>query len=249
MLAINGTAVFNAVAVDGDGVVQLNGMATANGIVAFQNFDLEGGALAIGLGGATTIYDTMNFASGEVTGARAQRILRIDGAATLNFVEEGDKHIECAVENFGATAWTGGDIYSDAVTFTNKSGATFSIGEEAGDWTDAAGVFVNEGTLTSEAVQEPVPGAHVIGIQLDSSAAININSGILTLAAGGQLAGTMTVAAASSAMLASGEFSLNAGFAAPGQGIMIQDTQMTVTGTVSATNYHLRAGSLGGAGT
>ncbi|MCI0379643.1 MAG: hypothetical protein L0215_18705, partial [Gemmataceae bacterium] len=239
-LELDGTAVFNGVAVDGDGVVQLNGMATANGAVAFQNLDLVGATLAIGFGGTTTIYATMNFAAGEVLGAGVLPTLLIDAAATLNFVEEGDKHIDCAVENFGATAWTGGDIYSDAVTFTNKSGATFSIGEEAGNWTDAAGVLVNEGTLTSEGVQDPMGVGHRIGIEFNSANLVHVTSGILTLAAGGHLAGAVTIAGASSTVLGGGPFFLNPGLVVQGQGFMIQETDATVTGTVTAANYLLQ---------
>ncbi|MCI0738903.1 MAG: hypothetical protein L0Y72_07650, partial [Gemmataceae bacterium] len=194
---------------------------------------------------ATSILGTMNVSGGLITGAGT---LTIQSGATMNLLGETDTMLTISnVNNAGTTNWADADIESESSTFNNSG--TLNIEEDAGDWNAEGGSFENTGTLNSEAEQEPVPGAHVMGIELNSTAAVNVNSGILTLAAGGQLTGTLTIAAASSAVLASGEFLLNAGFAAQGQGIMIQDTQVTVTGTVTAANYHLRAGILGGAGT
>ncbi|MCI0381080.1 MAG: hypothetical protein L0215_26140 [Gemmataceae bacterium] len=249
-LELYGATFLNGITVDGDGVLAagMGADVRINGTVAIANFVMMSEPLVtIPLGSALNITDTMDFYDGEVVGPGTLR-----NQATLNIL--GDPLVYpnklftgLTVENPGTANWLDGDIGSTGAIFANTG--TFNIEEEADDWFGAGGSFENTGTVNSEGIQDPMGVGHQMAIEFNSANLVNVTSGILTLAAGGHLAGAVTIAAASSTVLGGGPFFLNPGLVVQGQGFMIQETDATVTGTVTAANYLLRGGSLGGTGT
>ncbi|MCI0640953.1 MAG: hypothetical protein L0Y72_27085 [Gemmataceae bacterium] len=249
-LELYGATFLNGITVDGDGVLAagMGADVRINGTVAIANFVMMSEPLVtIPLGSALNITDTMDFYDGEVVGPGMLR-----NQATLNIL--GDPLVYpnklftgLTVENPGTANWLDGDIGSTDATFNNTG--TFNIEEDAEDWNAEGGSFENTGTVNSAGIQDPMGVGHQLAVEFNSANLVNVTSGILTLAAGGHLAGAVTIAGASSTVLGGGAFFLNPGLVVQGQGFMVQGTDATVTGTVTAANYLLRAGSLGGAGT
>jgi hypothetical protein len=161
----------------------------------------------------------------------------------LNLLGGGEHSISgWDVENKGTTNWTGTNIVTEDVTFTNKAGAIFNAEEWAGDWNAVGGAFVNQGTFNSS-------GWHTLAIEFASSMAVNVVSGALTLMEGGGVSNAAEIAQGGTLSFMGGTFVFPS-LTVQGNGLMLQWGAYTVVqGTVNAQNYELRTGTLDGPGT
>ena len=125
-------------------------------------------------------------------------------------------------------------------TFTNASGATFTLSSTNANPLGGAGTFNNAGTLDKSAA-----GTQAFGVATFSNAGtVNVNSGTLQVTTGGTDSGTYNVATGTALNFASGTRNLNTGsniaglgaFAVSGGTTNVRGSLgITATGTVSTS--------------
>jgi len=179
----------------------------------------------------------MNLYGGNLDGAGT---LTISATATLNLAPAYVNIAGWTINNAGTTNWTAGDLLTEDTIFNNQ--AVFNAEEWAGDWTATGGSFENQGTFNSS-------GGHTLAIEFASSMAVNVLSGTLVLAQGGELSNAVEIAQDAALSLTGGTFVFPS-LTVQGDGLMLQWGAYTVVqGTVNAQNYELRTGTLDGPGT
>ena len=136
---------------------------------------------------------------------------------------------------------------SSGAMFGNQAGASFSIIDDAwildGGGSPDGGTFINAATLAKTGGT-----TSVIGITLDNTGAINVQSGIISLQGGGSLGGTFGLSGTVS--LDGGDFNLENGLVVTGAGTVgLTNATATVVGTATLPNLAQSGGTLTGAGT
>jgi flagellar hook assembly protein FlgD len=160
------TAIINS------GKVTLN---TNRGVASFQ---VNGGIFYANA--HLIVTSSMVWSEGNLESGGTQS-LEIASGATLTINGAVDKNLNTiTLINNGSALWSGtGNLnFQNNASFENASGATFNIENDAFMNPGASGGnFVNAGTLTKNAGA----GASVINITLNSSGAVTVNSGKLTI--------------------------------------------------------------------
>ncbi len=229
--------------VDGDGLVQVWGATLqADGAVSMRNLELLGQMSHLAGPGPVTITRLMTMRGGTLDGGG---LLKINADAELDFVDQATKNLGAwRIENYGTVNWTSADLYGNGEYFLNE--ATFYIGMSAGSWSDAMGLFGNNGVVNSDGMAGAA--SHTLGIFVNSTNLVNVLAGTLSLTKGGELANSVTIAGGSTVSLTGGTF-LFPSLTVQGDGFMLQWGASTIVqGTVNADNYELRGGTLEGSG-
>jgi hypothetical protein len=233
-------------------------IATASSIGA--GLTMTGGTLTGA--GTLTVSGATSWAGGTMSGSG---VTNADGGLTIGStnISSGEYLAGRTLNNFGAATLasysdTNSTYYNlqffDGATFDNEAGATFSFINDSniydGGGTPDGGTFVNAGTLSKTGSS----GTSVIDIALNSTGAIDVQSGIISLQGGGTLGGT--IAASTGAMLAvdANTITLANGAAFSGAGtVAVRGGTLTIpAGTATsaaATTVLFSGGTISGAGT
>ncbi|HEV7926591.1 MAG TPA: Ig-like domain-containing protein, partial [Verrucomicrobiae bacterium] len=169
-----------------------------------------------------TVSNLFDWTGGSLTGN-----LTVAGSATMNLNYPGGNLFMdgATVVNNGTAIWDGGTLYCNSSTIITNNGSwlaeTDDVLYNTGGGTPT---FYNNGTFS----KAPTTGnTSLIGLLLDNSGTVNINSGELTLSAGGSLGGTFLAASNTTVTLSGGGF-LNGTFTAA-RGAQFQLTGGTFT--------------------
>jgi hypothetical protein len=231
----------------GDSAVINSGAVTLDVEVTVQGLTLSGGTLQGSK--SITVTNTMVWTAGVQAGAGATNIAA-SGALTLS--DSGDylRQHGRTLNNAGTATWTtGGGAYwymQDNAVFNNQAGATFNA--QANDQlgaSGAGGTFNNLGTFARSGA-----GTSTINVAFNNSSPTQVTEGILLLNAGGASSGAFQVSAAAILQFNGGTYNINPGATLSGAGLYrLSSGAVSVSGTVSVSNFEQTAGTLTGAGT
>ena len=227
-LSIAGTATFGNFT-ETNGNLAGTGTVTVNGLLTWAQGFMQGTGSTEAKGGLN-----IGFAA-YLTGGRS---LINDAAATLNPASYG----------YNNNAY--GIFVQDASTITNTAGATFTFLSDA-SITNSGGspTFINLGTIATNGGVT----TSTIGIALNNSSAVNVQTGTLALSGGGTFSGTSTLTESANTILdlTAGTFTAAAGTTinSTGAGLLrLSGATLTNAGTASLGNFTETNGTLGGTG-
>jgi hypothetical protein len=157
------------------------------------------------------------------------------------------KVLECNVNNFGTTVWTGaGDIDSNSdnlTIFDNKPGATFKLANDAHWYQDGTAAFENEGTF----LKKETTGTSTIDITFDNlkTSTVELLTGTVSITGGGKTVAPVTLAAGT-VLEDSGDYTLD-GAIISGEGVFEKTGagQLFIVKSVLADSFELDGGMLG----
>ncbi|MBI5802249.1 MAG: PD40 domain-containing protein [Verrucomicrobia bacterium] len=247
-LSPTGTVNLNTSSYTGAGRFLL-GSCTVNGtltVAAGANVELGGGTLS----GTGTIAGTLNWTAGTMgaggtTTIASNSVLMVSGGA--------DKSLNRRLDNYGTVTWTTGRITGDSTpVLNNYAGALFDTQSDATlfDSNDSTvKTFNNSGTVRKSAGT----GTSIWQGLFNNGGTLNVQTGTLALAGGGESSGAFTNALGATVDFTGGTQVLTNGASFSGAGLSrINGGTLNVStnATVAFTgNFELALGTLGGAGT
>jgi hypothetical protein len=222
----------------GDGTLQISGGTVAAnadlGIYSIKNLTITAGvfdnAATLELSGNLT------WEFGTIQNFGTARVLP---GGTMTLSSSTKTLVNQTLENQGTATWSGGTIQLNAATVSNVAGATFDVTANV-SMTNIGGspLFTNAGTLA----RTSATGIATISVSLTHTGGMNIQTGTMSLTAGGSLNGTATVAAGAVLNLNGGPFTATgAGFDVTGDltvgnsTFLINGTQSSVTGNLTVS--------------
>jgi hypothetical protein len=223
-----------------DGQITVTGGDTISGgtvnfdqTITLPSLNLTGGTLAGS--GTVTITGPLTWTGGAMTGPGltvAKGALVLDGSGLLVLDDR-------TLQNTSTATWlgTGNLDIADAAVFDNLPGATFRIENDA-TASDSLSivplgqgipVFKNEGRL----VKSPSVGQTTFSTTFDNSGTVNVQSGTLALAGGGDQTGSFTVAAGATLNLSMGSFTFDPSSSVTGAGTVLISGTIPQSGNVT----------------
>ena len=213
-----------------------NGTVNANAALEVHNLTFSGGTLT-GTGNIT-VDDTFIWTGGSLSGT-GDTIL--DGSPTLTgsfFSALGRR-----IDNYGTATVVAGtslSFQSNAI-WNNEVGSTFILPDSAGisQFFSTGSAFNNAGTVEKTAPA----GTSTIGILFNNSGTVDVQSGTLSLGAGGSGGGQFTIE--SGAVLTGGNYTLqNATVSGDGQLQVNTFNTLTVAGDSTVQNLVVNGGTV-----
>jgi uncharacterized repeat protein (TIGR01451 family) len=231
----------------GAGIYRLSGgTLSINGAVSVTNFE-QTGATFTG-NGTFTVSGTMTWTGGYQSGTGATNIA---AGATLTLNDSTDylRQHGRTLNNAGTATWTSSSGYywylEGGAVFNNQAGATFNAQANDQLGVSGSGTFNNLGTFTRSGA-----GTSTIQVPFNNSSPTQVTKGVLLLNAGGTSGGAFQVSAGATLQFGGGTYSLNPGATLSGAGLYgLFNGTVSVSGTVSVTNFEQTGGTLTGAGT
>ena len=238
----------------GAGLLRLSGATLTNaGTASFANFTQNGGIL--GGTGSVTVNNVLTWVQGTMQDAgitEAKGGLNIGYSAYLAGGRTLNNYAAATIDP-AAYGYPNpyGIFVSDASTITNKAGATFTFLSDATVAINGGSpVFNNFGTVATSGGT----GTSTIGITLNNSGTINVQTGILSLSSGGTFNGTSTLTESANTILdlINGQFTSAAGTTinSTGAGLFrLNNAGLSIEGTATFGNFTETNGNLAGTGT
>ena len=223
-LNLSSALTLNGATFPGPGTVTLSGFLTATGDNAFNN---------------------LNWTSGSLSGAG---VTTIPSTGVLSFSGTGSRTLSGrTLANQGAIVWTGtGSINGSTnnAVINNQAGGIFDAQDNASLTGGTGNVFNNFGLFKKSAGT----GTTTIGWTFNNSGTVQVQSGTLSLSAGGTHTGTFDVAAGATLSLTGGTHNLPS---VTGAGnFALNGATLVITGDNSFNNnFSWLSGSLTGTGT
>jgi hypothetical protein len=157
------------------------------------------------------------------------------------------KVLQCNVNNFGATRWTGdGAIESDQsslITFDNRPGAAFEIDNDSHWYENGTAAFINEGLFRK--VNSAGTSTFDISFNNLKTSNLELFTGTLSMTGGGKTVAPVAIAAGA-VLQDSADYTLD-GAIITGDGIFQKtgDGQIFVIKSVQVDNFEFDGGQLG----
>ena len=239
----NGTfALSNGSSISGGEVLISSGTVNVNGQSSIQNLRMTGGNLG-GTGTLTTTH-IFTWTAGTLTGGG---ISVIPAGAHL-VINGGVSLWQRTLNNKGTTTWSGAsDIgISNGSAFNNVAGALFEAQNDrlinTGQY---GGTFNNAGTFRKLI---GVGDTTITSVTFNNSSVVQVQSGALKLNGGGTSSGVFNVSSGALLDFTGSHNLSNATFNGPGL-TRHSSGNLALTGPVTAQQWHMTGGTLGGAST
>jgi hypothetical protein len=234
-LTVNGGTVNVNAALSVQGLTLSGGTVNANAPLTVQTLALSGGTLTGPA--AVTVSGAFTWTGGSLTGT-GDTVLDGASALTGSFFSP----LARQVDNFGTATVAAGtslNFQSNAV-FNNNAGATLVLPDSAGMSTFfSAGSALNNAGL----VQKTAPnGTATLGLPVNNTGTVDVQSGTLTLSGGGANSGSIVVEAGTT-LSVTGPYTFNGG-SVTGPGALTSSGTLTVGAATSLPGLAVSGGSL-----
>ena len=245
-----GYTVANGTSFTGPGTYTLaGGTFDVTGTMTVSTFNQTGGTLA----GSNALAGTINWSGGDWNSAMAGTSTTVLATGTLNLNTGSSKDFNRrAITNEGTVNWHTGYIRSGTGgTFTNAAGATFNDFNPSGSSLhNAYGgtfTFTNHGTYNRNAANS----TSYLAVPFDNPGRVNVLAGDLQLSAGGTMANTGAIAAATGTnVYFTHGYTIDNGASLSGAGTYwLTGGTLTLTGNVVVGTFNQTGGTLAGTNT
>ncbi|MDD3179785.1 MAG: PEP-CTERM sorting domain-containing protein [Opitutaceae bacterium] len=243
-LALLATSTFNAGATQtGSGLLKLvSGTLTANGAMAFSNFQIAGGTIT----GNHTFNGTIEWTNGNFNSSASTTTL--GGTLTIDSAADHDFDTHAFVNN-GTVYWVAGAgplRSGNSGTFTNN--ATFNDAASAG-WNNAFNGSLAQFSNETTGVYNKTGGTTTVDIAFVNAGTVNVQAGTLALNAGGSspVGAVFNVSSGATLTFTGGAFTVADGSGLTGPGtVSVAGGTVTLGGQVAAPVFQLNGGTLAG---
>jgi hypothetical protein len=235
----------SGVAFPGSGLTRVDGgTLLVNTPVSMVAFSLVSGTL--GGTDTLTVSGTLTWTGGAMTGTGSTVI---PGTASLGISGANEKELDArTLETDGTVTFTGGgQLRTDDSPQINNNGTWAINGNERfANGPNPTAIFSNAGAF----LQNTGPGTTQINIRFDNLGGLEVGSGTLQMNGGGFSSGTFTVDAGTTLQFDGGTQTLSSGVTFVGNGVTrVDGGSLLVEAPVSAPNFSLGGGTLGGTDT
>src|SRR5262249_19754555 len=136
-------------------------------------------------------------------------------------------------------------------TVTNTNTGTFNFQSDNNFNGGSNGVFVNAGTLNKSSLSA---GTTTLGVKLNNSGTVDVQSGVLNVGSGGNSSGTWKAEDGATLAFTGGTMTLSNGSTLTGVGTGVLTLSgtfatVTITGNVTANTFTISSGNLTDSGT